>query len=657
MGESESVKFDEPATITGRRILGWGIVGIIAVASLIIGVRLMRWTYETTDPVRFSDDVIHGMYWGFAANGPEGFLNQYEKMAVQEAGWLNWLDYAPLRLMVISRWTDWLSTHYPEAVAERDPEHGGRPAFPLIAPLLGFNLAMIGIGAVSAFGLTRLWVRRASGRPGHFTGVWQGTAAALMFWFNPATLISAFGWPTWDIWVAPIYLLAAWLASAEWWFAAGIAIGLGAMLKGQQLAVAPIFLIWPIVTGRVGPALRWIGGAVLAIAAVGSPWLFSYLPADSLADARDQQMQYHGGAFVFDYPQDLFQISRTVDWPAIAWVAGVLLATAGLPMLTAWLHRRWRSFFPEHAGSLRWVLRGVAMAGIVLAAGWPMVSVRGLPAIAMVAIVAGIGVTAVWAATARGWSRAYVPASATAVAALMCMVVFHGSNAWWKCGIGYGMEHWPRLATGPIDNLPGLFQDRFGWNDSGDWHQDLGVAAFTIPGTQVAVSERMLFNSAYIVLLIASGIGIGLQARRRDRRMLVALVTPWLVFFCLPVQIQERYLLFGAAASAICIGESIGMSLLGLFLSLVAAAMTLNVMMNANEPGLGRFGRLLSESLPWLFSPSAGETLHYYIDNSHPDLAWGVLIATGVFLYVSLTRARASSPGRGQCDMLPGVTR
>jgi hypothetical protein len=137
-------------------------------------------------------------------------------------------------------------------------------------------------------------------------------------------------------------------------------------------------------------------------------------------------------------------------------------------------------------------------------------------------------------------------------------------------------------------------------------------------------------------------VGVGLQARRRDQRMLVALVTPWLVFFCFPVQIQERYLLFGAAASAICIGDSVGMALLGWFLMLVSAAMTLNVMMSGDDEKLVRLGQVLSERLPWLCSPDAGQTLYNYINNSHPDLAWGVLLTTCVFLYISLTRPRRS---------------
>lgn len=644
MGDAES-------TMPGRcaRFIGWGIVAVISIASILAGVWLMQWTYEVTAPVRFSGDVQHGLYWGFAANGPEGFLNQYDKMSVQEPGWTNWLDYAPLRLFVISRWTAWLGANYPHSIRHLLSEHGGgRPTFPMIAPLLRFNLAMIGVGALSSFLLTRLWVRRATQAPRHFTGVWQGMAAALMFWFSPAALVSAFGWPTWDIWVAPIYLLAAFLASTEWWFAAGIIIGLGAMLKGQQLSVAAIFIIWPLVSGRVGPALRWAGGLVLAIALVGSPWLFSHAPPELLAAARDQQNEI-GGWAVFNYPNDLFQMPRIIDWPAIVWVAGVLLATAGLPMLAIWGQRLWVEGHGEKSGWLgrRWVWLGLAGSAIALAAAWPLPRAREISGLALFAILAGIIAAAIWAALARGWTRVYVSASATAVAALLCMVLFHGSNVWWKCGIGYGMEHWPRLATGPIDNLPALFQDRFGWNDSSDWSQDLAAPAFTIPGTQVAVSEKTLFNSMFVILLMASGIGIGLQARRRDRRMLVALVTPWLVFFCFPVQIQERYLLFGAAASAICIGESAGMALLGFFITLVAAAMTLNVMMNANQDSLQRFGELLNFSIPWLFSPTTGETLYHYIDNTHPDLAWGVLLATGVFLYMSLTRSRAQTRGSG----------
>src|SRR6202034_328781 len=135
--------------------------------------------------------------------------------------------------------------------------------------------------------------------------------------------------------------------------------------------------------------------------------------------------------------------------------------------------------------------------------------------------------------------------------------------------------------------LPAIFQIRFGWD------RDVDQIAFTLPAigrhwpnfiaakswwpaAGLDVTAKMLFNSIYGVTLLLSGIAIGIQARRNDRRMLVALVTPWIMFFVFAVQMQERYLLYGAATAACCIGDSIGMALLGLLLTFISAIMQIN---------------------------------------------------------------------------------
>jgi len=64
-----------------------------------------------------------------------------------------------------------------------------------------------------------------------------GLLAAMLMWLNPAILMDANVWPQWDVWVLPPFLLAALLASVEWWFAAGLVFGLGTMFKGSFSSV------------------------------------------------------------------------------------------------------------------------------------------------------------------------------------------------------------------------------------------------------------------------------------------------------------------------------------------------------------------------------------------------------------------------------------
>jgi hypothetical protein len=622
----------------------WLLIAAAAWICFIEGLRLHRWVFDITDPIRFNDDIHRGCYWGLKASGSEGYLNQYEKMRIERPDWQDgrwdlWLDYAPLRLLVMREWGVWLRVHHPLGMFTPLIDVWQRP-WAYTAPVLYFNTAMEAFAAILAFFLTRHWViRGTSDEPAsHFRGVWQGCVAALLLWFSPAMLVSAYGWPTWDSWIVPWYLLAALLASTEWWFCAGLAIAIGAMFKGQQLAVAAVFVLWPLVQGRVGPALRWLCGLIFGLAAIASPWLLSYLPPNRVEAARRIQTLLP----VSLYPPNLFAIPRTVDIPAMVWIIGLLIATAAVPWILRSEMRRPNSRIRAITTS-NWIWTLVAAAIIVLAAYWPWFLPRNhhdwlLGLLAAIVLAAA----ALWF---RPRHQPYVLAAAAGIGLLLCMDVFHGSTGWWDCSFHFGTIHWPYMIQGLTSNIPGMLEVRYHWS-----HMARDVA-FTLPaigahwprfisdrfwwpGAALDVTSKQFFDTIYAILLVISGIAIGLQARRNDRRTLVALATPWLLFFVFPVQIQERYLLFAAGVSVICIGQSVGAALLGIFLSFVTTVMTLNVMMDHGD--VRAFGVNLSNAFPWLFSPASGQIIRKYIQGTHPDIAWGVLLAAGVFFYLSL---------------------
>ncbi len=143
------------------------------------------------------------------------------------------------------------------------------------------------------------------------------------------TFSSAHAWLTWDSWLIPWFLCTALLASLDWWFAAGLAMGLGAMFKGQELFVAVIFIVWPLMLGRPGAALRWICGLGLMISLIASGWLLTYVPPAQLAAARGVQETLA----VADYPPGLFAIRRAFDYGAATWIFELLLFTAAVPWL------------------------------------------------------------------------------------------------------------------------------------------------------------------------------------------------------------------------------------------------------------------------------------------------------------------------------------
>jgi hypothetical protein len=204
------------------------------------------------------------------------------------------------------------------------------------------------------------------------------------------------------------------------------------------------------------------------------------------------------------------------------------------------------------------------------------------------------------------------------------------------------------MEMGPTSNVPATFELRFGWPHQAD------EIAFTLPAIHQHwpafltnqqlwpavdwdISAKVLFNTIATVLILISGVAIGLQARRNDRRMLVALVTPWIMFFLWPVQIHERYLIYASGVAACCIGNSVGTALLGLLLSGCSAIMQMNRLLDWHSTDLDTFGQNLSNAFPHLFSPTCAQTMLQYFSNTHPDMAWGILVIGMVFMYLSLT--------------------
>jgi hypothetical protein len=652
---TESAADDSPAypwRAYGFRALGWLMIAAVLCVSTVAGLRLRRWVFEITDPIRWAGDDTRGSYWGLLASGPEGYLNQYDKMGPevpewQDNSWVPWLDYGPLRLLVMRQWGAWQRAHHPP-----DPDDlfdAWQPPYWFNAPVLRFNTVLEGFAAICAFFLTRLWVVRGSAgeKHNHFHGVWQGIIAALSIWFSIDILINAHAWVQWDSWIVPWYLCACLLASLDWWFAAGIAVAIGVNLKGQMLPIAPIFIIWPLVQGRYGGALRWICGMAFGMAAIASGWLISYIPPDRLAALRDIQ----AGSDVQHYPPDLFAVHRVFDLPAAIWIFEMLIAAAAVPWLLSLLvppqsppsDSRWKTI-------LHFRPTWIAAAFIVIMAivYWPWL-LRQNRSGWYFGLLAGASLSAA-ALFLRRKALPWLLAAIAAGGLFSCIALFHGSTAWWDCGFHYGSIHWPYLFTGPVSNLPAIFQIRFGWD------RNVDQIAFTLPAigthwpgffasrqwwpaSDLDVTAKMFFNSIYGVMLLLSGIAIGIQARRNDRRMLVALVTPWIMFFVFTVQMQERYLLYGAAAAACCIGDSIGMALLGFLLTIASATMTMNCLLTYHLADRAAFGENLSQAFPHIFSPQSGDTMLQYLEATHPDLGWGILMIGLVFLYVSLTRS------------------
>jgi hypothetical protein len=284
---------------SSRRLAKPIVVGVIFLAALLAGLHLREWTWQITEPIRFGGDLRNAFYWGTEAmrDGPlrghtdpapqidtrlsqvlHGYFGVYERVQKQASDGEYYLDYPPLRLLLMMLWARHVRIHNP-GVEEGSAEFAG--------PLRLLNLACEIASAFLTFVLVRLWQRRGDGGYGQASNG-PAFAAALLVWFNPALILNSHGWPQWDVWILPIYLLAALFASLRRWLLCGSILALGGMLKGQLLLVAPFFVLLALIHGA--PAARWesvtawsrmlcalrvVAGFLFASAVLVSPWVLS----------------------------------------------------------------------------------------------------------------------------------------------------------------------------------------------------------------------------------------------------------------------------------------------------------------------------------------------------------------------------------------------
>jgi len=290
-------------------------------------------------------------------------------------------------------------------------------------------------------------------------GLLPGLLAGLMLWLNPAVICSAHGFPQWDVWLLPPFLLAVYLCLNEGWLTAGVLLGVAAMAKGQMLIVAPVLLIWPLVQLRPFCALKLAIGIFLGVGAVVSLWLIPDAPA-----------AYWVGSVLLAMLVllPLFFIRAGGYWRrllvgTLTWLALGLLAWSYVPHM--------------HYPAMLWAVLAVAVTAAL--ARW--VPLRALPACVLalgllVTLRSGIDFTlTMWALllmAAMVLAASLLPvraittwAAASTVAALaLCVPYFNGSTAWYTVGIAYGARHWKTLAWRWPTNLAGLLQSKFDWN-------------------------------------------------------------------------------------------------------------------------------------------------------------------------------------------------
>ncbi len=166
--------------------------------------------------------------------------------------------------------------------------------------------------------------------------------------------------------------------------------------------------------------------------------------------------------------------------------------------------------------------------------------------------------------------------------------LFGGSYSWFVVGFLEPTNRFKVMAY-EASSIPQIMQQRWSWNFKDklldvSWPQ-LGLAS----GISMQLGTRMIYG----VLLALSGFAAAIQARRNNPRALLGIIAPWILFYAVLAQMQERYLIWGAIFSAIGVAVSFDMIFLHLIITAIATADIVRkmlVMINPDyAPNLLRF--------------------------------------------------------------------
>jgi hypothetical protein len=263
--------------------------------------------------------------------------------------------------------------------------------------------------------------------------------------------------------------------------------------------------------------------------------------------------------------------------------------------------RRWRSVLNVTAGMLLGMMLGVLPWMLWTTAA--RVSVGIAIAITLAALP--------W--IRRGWR--WLTLCGIAGAALLLAGLFLGGDfAWWHVGFEYGAERWKSMTMGPAPNLAQTMGNDFGWQLT----DILYTFTWKRPAIHLAITVQQALEVLYGMSLVLCAVAAARQDRRGDRHLLLAMATPWVVMFAFLPQMHDRYLVWGAAFTAMAAAVSVGSTLMHLVVTFIAC-LPMVMQMHLSPGKAGQY--------PNWFSFIA------HANNETPFLT--ILVAL-IFLYLSL---------------------
>jgi len=428
--------------------------------------------------------------------------------------------------------------------------------------------------------------------PRPFRGPMCGLVAATMVWLNPAGILDSFGFPQWDSWLPPFFLLAAVLVTLDWWIAAGLLLGVGCMFKGQLLFVSPVLVLCPLLAGWPGRFLRIIAGLCAGAGLVVWPWLVTNLRAQHW--------------IIFACAAGAF-FCAVSSFRSVIWRRSVAFARAAWREYHSLIVKR----YPLSSRTNLSLTLIVLLAIVSLTVGAYLQ--RGIPS---PGIFLGIAIAVVpWFLPRRmlGAWLLFVFASALWLAA----VELDGAWSWWKIGFLFGTKKHQvmQLGSQSLSNLSSILGERYGWS----LHDP--ITTLTLPWLgSIDLDLRDFLATIYFTAMALCAIAAASHLRRRDPRFLIALVAPWALFPVILTQMAARYPMLPAVVGSSLVAVSVEMSLLAFVQTVLACIMLGNQLMLAND-----------SMAPVTFSIT---------QPTHPDIAWAMMLLTATIFLAAMMPSR-----------------
>jgi len=217
----------------------------------------------------------------------------------------------------------------------------------------------------------------------------------------------------------------------------------------------------------------------------------------------------------------------------------------------------------------------------------------------------------------------------------ICSREFNGSYSWATLGFAYGsVKHdQMQMSIRTFTNFMTILGQSYQW----DVHEQMGNLRlnFTTPGPwrlghlsipsvvwnwSIDMDVKTTMAVLYGICLLIASAAAAMHSRRNDRRFLVALVVPWLVFPIIMCQMGGRYPIWASAISAAMVAVSLELSLLHVLLAAASFAMVAKQLCNYDQT---RWPQMLQ-----LMNPT------------FPGMGWMMLLITAIFFVAALVPSR-----------------